>query len=78
MKQFYEWRNKSPCPGFIEMRKHQPFRNKMEIDFDSILNTKGSADRKREEPLEDPDHEIKREHVNEEYINVLYGLALQY
>lgn len=40
----------------------------MEINFDSILNTKGSAERKREEPLEEPDNEIKREHINEEYI----------
>lgn len=40
----------------------------MEINFDSILNTKGSAERKREEPLEEPDNEIKRGHINEEYI----------
>ena len=40
----------------------------MDINFDSILNTKREDDRKREISFVEPEDEIKRTHVNDEYI----------
>lgn len=40
----------------------------MDINFDSILNTKREEDRKREISFEEPEDKIKRTHVNDEYI----------
>ena len=40
----------------------------MDINVDSILNTKREDDRKREISFEEPEDEIKRTHVNDEYI----------
>ena len=39
----------------------------MEIDFDSILNTKRSDDRKREREIVEDEEVVKREHVFQEF-----------